>query len=85
MKNISALWVVDKEELKKEKMEDMAGIIKIKKLYSNTMDSSVIGVYSLRMSPLIDPINNHYQRLNEVEKQKITLLTATNDGYLRLF
>ena len=59
-KNVSVLWLCDKEELKKEKIEDIAGIIKLKKLYSNTMDANVLSVYSLRMNPLVDPIGNHY-------------------------
>jgi len=49
------------------------------------MDTNVIGVHSLRMSPIIDPLNNHYEKLTESEKQKLTLLTASEEGYLRLF
>jgi hypothetical protein len=48
-KNISVLWLCDKEVLEKEKIEDTSNIIKLKKMYSNLMDSQVIGVYSMRI------------------------------------
>ena len=39
-KNISVLWICDEEELKKsEKIDNAEGIIKLKNLYSNTIDS----------------------------------------------
>lgn len=84
-KNISVLWLCDKEELKKEKIDEIAGIIKLKKLYTNTLDTQVIGLYSLRMNPVIDGLNNHYARLNDLDKNKLNIITASEEGYLRLF
>lgn len=37
------------------------------------------------MNPIIDPYHNQFSRLNEVERQQLTLLTASEEGYLRLF
>jgi hypothetical protein len=52
------LWLCDKDELKKEKIEETEGIIKLKHMYANTMDSQVMGVYSMRMNPILDPYHN---------------------------
>lgn len=80
-KNIRVLWLSDKEELKKkERLADAEGIINLKRLYANTMDSNVIGVYTLRVG-----VYNDYVRLSPYEKQFLTLLTASDDGYLRLY
>lgn len=80
-KNIGVLWLCDKEELKKEKAEDTPNILKLKYLFSNTLDTRVVGVYSLRA----EDKPNHLYRLSAVEKQLLTLLTASEEGYLRLF
>ena len=84
-KNISVLWLCDKEELKKEKIDEIAGIIKLKKKYANTLDTQVIGLYSLRMNPVIEGLANHYTRLSDIDKNRLNIITASAEGYLRIF
>mmetsp|Transcript_22369 Transcript_22369/g.21546 ORF Transcript_22369/g.21546 Transcript_22369/m.21546 type:complete len:467 (-) Transcript_22369:500-1900(-) len=70
-KNLQVLWLCDEKALSNEKVEDMNQIMKLKKQFSNVMDTYVIGAYNLRIAPVIDPLGNQYTRLTEVQKQQM--------------
>eukprot|EP00347_Sterkiella_histriomuscorum_P002524 403367821 len=80
-RNLGILWLCDEEELKRERMEDQANVIKLKYMYQNNIPTRVKGVYSLR----VQPESTQLKRLNEVEKQMMSILTASEEGYLRIY
>ncbi|CDW71891.1 UNKNOWN [Stylonychia lemnae] len=82
-RNLGVLWLRDEEYLKRDKVEALSQVIQLKYMFGNTLETKVIGVYSLRIQGPHDPLN--LRRLNEVEKQLLTLITASDEGYLRLF
>ena len=65
-RNLRVMWLCDKEELKKEHIEDTANIFKLNHLFSNTLNTKIVGVYPLRVDE--NPSTNQYQRLNQVER-----------------
>lgn len=82
-KNIKVLRKVDPEELKeRERLDDPEKYIQVKKLYTNNISEKVIGVHSLR------PEAGHktdFTKLTEVEKQRLSILSVAESGYLRIY
>jgi hypothetical protein len=44
------------------------------------MNEKVVGVYTLRAAD-----SHHYQRLNALEIQSLSILAASESGYLRIY
>ncbi len=83
--NIGVLWLCDEEELRnKENMQDTTNVIKLKNFYSNRMSTNVVGVHSLRVDLKAEEMNQ-YHRLTQFDKQMLTLMTASEEGYIRIF
>lgn len=82
-KNIKVLRKMDPEELKtREKLDDPEKYIQVKKLYTNYTNEKVIGVYSLRPEAAH---KTDYMKLTEMEKQRLSVLSVAESGYLRIY
>jgi len=80
-KNIRVLQLEDPESLKqKEKVEDPDKFISVKRLCSNKMNEKVVGVFTLRAAERQD-----YHRLNQVEKQALSIISVSESGYMRIY
>jgi hypothetical protein len=80
-KNIRVLQVTDSEQLKqKEKVDDPDKFISVKRLCSNKMNEKVVGVYTMRAAERHD-----YQRLSQIEKKSLSLISIAESGYIRLY
>ena len=64
----------------KEKIDDPDKFIKIDRLCSNQMNEKVIGIYSMRQAERDD-----YKRLSDIELESLSVITASDSGYLRLY
>ena len=94
-KNLTLLKKCDEEENKREKLDQSSELINFKKVMSNKIDASVVGAYSLNRKLALceaDEARNcgggrHRQiiPLTEIEKKLFAVMSASFDGYVRLF
>jgi len=77
MYNISVLWVGDQETLAKEKAE---GKILLRKMHGNNSLAHIVGISALKNRP-----SQYEGDLTEFEKESFGLLSASAEGYLRIY
>ena len=94
-KNLTLLKKTDEEENRKERLDQSSELINFKKVMSNKIDANVIGAYSLNRRLALNEADyaklcgggRHRQiiPLTEIEKKLFTVISASFDGYVRLF